>query len=262
MKRPTRNELMDMARAAGALLREGYGKQHEIQMKGHIDLVTEMDRRSEDYLVETIRARYPQHTIITEESGLLQGQPESCWYLDPLDGTTNYAHALPLFCVSIAYAEHGQVQIGAVVDPMRGECFSAERGLGAWVNDQPIRVSGETVMQKSLLVTGFPYDSWKSGRGNLANFEHFTHISQGVRRLGAAALDMCYVAAGRFEGYWEQTLKPWDLAAGSLIVTEAGGRVTSLEGSDNLFVPPYSLLAGTPAIHAQMLREFETLRAQ
>lgn len=261
MTQPTLPEVIEWAQFAAHMLREGYGKQHEVNLKGRIDLVTEMDQRSEDYLVGQIRSHYPAHTIITEESGLLQGQAEFCWYLDPLDGTTNYAHALPLFCVSVGYAVNGQMQLGVVVDPMRDECFSAQRGVGAWANGQPIHVSETSELVSSLLVTGFPYDSWKTGRSNLDNFAHFTHLSQGVRRLGAAALDLCYVAAGRFEGYWEQTLKPWDLAAGSLIVEEAGGRVTSLEGADGLFQAPYSLLAGNPTIHALMLREFEQLRA-
>jgi len=259
MTQPTRTQVVEWARGAASLLREGYGKQHEVDLKGRIDLVTEMDRRSEDYLVEQIRSHYPQHTIITEESGLLEGQSDMRWYLDPLDGTTNYAHAVPFFCVSVAFAVNGQVVLGVVVDPMRDECFSAELGAGAWVNDQAIRVSQTDQMVRSLLVTGFPYDSWKEGPSNLENFAHFTHLSQGVRRLGAAALDLCYVAAGRFEGYWEQTLKPWDLAAGSLIVREAGGVATSLKGAPDLFHPPYSLLAGNPAIHAQMLAEFRKL---
>lgn len=256
MTQPTLSEVVEWARFAAQMLREGYGKQHEVDLKGRIDLVTEMDRRSEDYLVGQIRSHYPQHTIITEESGLLQGHSEMCWYIDPLDGTTNYAHALPLFCVSVGFAVNGQMMLGVVVDPMRDECFSAQRGAGAWVNDQPIHVSGISEMVSSLLVTGFPYDSWKAGPSNLENFAHFTHISQGVRRLGAAALDLCYVASGRVEGYWELTLKPWDLAAGSLIVEEAGGVVTNLNGDSNLLQPPYSLLAGNPPIHALMLEEF------
>ena len=260
MTQPTLSEVVEWARVAAQMLREGYGKQHEVDLKGRIDLVTEMDRRSEDYLVGQIRSHYPQHTIIAEESGLLQGHSEMCWYLDPLDGTTNYAHALPLFCVSVGFAVNDQMMLGVVVDPMRDECFSAQRGAGAWVNDQPIHVSGINEMVSSLLVTGFPYDSWKEGPSNLENFAHFTHISQGVRRLGAAALDLCYVAAGRVEGYWELTLKPWDLAAGSLIVEEAGGVVTNLKGDSNLLQPPYSLLAGNPPIHALMLEEFRKLK--
>jgi myo-inositol-1(or 4)-monophosphatase len=259
MTQPTLTQVIEWARSAAELLREGYGKQHEVDLKGRIDLVTEMDRRCEDYLVSQIRSHYPQHTIVAEESGLLEGHAEHCWYIDPLDGTTNYAHAVPFFCISIGYAVNDQMMLGVVIDPMRDECFSAQRGGGAWVNGKPMHVSTIDQMVSSLLVTGFPYDSWKSGRSNLENFAHFTHISQGVRRLGAAALDMCYVAAGRFEGYWEQTLKPWDLAAGSLIIAEAGGIATSLEGASDLLQPPCSLLAGNPTIHAQMLEEFRKL---
>ena len=259
MGQPTLTEVVTWTRQAGKLLRDGYGKRHEIDHKGRIDLVTEMDRLTEDYLLGEIRGRYPDHAIVTEESGHLSGTDGLCWYLDPLDGTTNYAHAVPLFSVSVAFAVDGRMQLGAIYDPMRDECFSAERGAGAWLNGEPIHVSETSEMVHSLLVTGFPYDSWQSGRSNIENFAHFTRLSQGVRRLGSAALDLCYVACGRFEGYWEQTLKPWDLAAGSLIVTEAGGLVSALDGDLNLLKEPYSLLAGNSHIHGQMLREFNNM---
>lgn len=255
-------ELKDMiawARQAGAILREGYGRQHQINHKGRVDLVTEMDHRSEAYLLEQIRAQFPDHSIETEESGFLPGANQARWYIDPLDGTTNYAHAIPFFCVSLAFARDGRTELGVVYEPMRDECFSAQRGKGAWLNDRPIHVSPTTEMLHSLLVTGFPYEPHSVQESNLPAFAHFTPISQGVRRLGAAALDLCYIAAGRCEGYWEQTLRPYDFAAGALIVEEAGGRITTLTGQPDLFQPPYSILAGNPAIHTQMLAEFQKI---
>ncbi len=259
MTKPSLSEVIEWAKYAGGLLREGYGKQHQVNLKGRIDLVTEMDQQSETYLLEQIRGRYPKHTIFAEESGQTAGQEDLCWYIDPLDGTTNYAHAIPFFSVSIAYAEAGSLVLGVVYDPMRDECFSAERGKGAWCNGKAIYVSETDNLLYSLLVTGFPYDSGPNGNNNLSSFSHFTQLSQGVRRLGSAALDLCYVGAGRFEGYWEQTLRPYDFAAGALIVTEAGGRITNLEGSTDLMNSPYSILAGNPAIHALMLGEFQQM---
>jgi len=257
--KPLLKDLMDWARGAGAILREGYGKQHQISHKGRIDLVTDMDKRSEIFLLEKIRSKFPDHSIETEESGFLPGIDHACWYIDPLDGTTNYAHAIPAFSVSIAYAAEGQVQMGVVYDPMRDECFSAERGQGAWLNGKAIHVSEISEMNRSLLVTGFPYDSSSVKQGNIPQFIRFTQISQGVRRMGSAALDLCYVAAGRFEGYWELTLRSYDMAAGALIVEEAGGKVTNIEGDDDYMKPPFATLAGNPGIHAQMVEEFRNL---
>lgn len=282
---PELNQLIDWARRAGSILREGYGKRHQINHKGRIDLTTEIDHASEAYLLEQIRGHFPEHTIDTEESGLLSGSdaaaasPRSealranaaaasprteavkadgkCWYIDPLDGTTNYAHAVPAFCVSLAYAVGGKVQLGVVYEPMRDECFSAARGQGAWLNGEPIHVSETSELVTSLLATGFPYNRYEDPRNNVAAFEHFTHTSQGVRRLGAAAIDLCYVAAGRFEGYWEQTIHAWDIAAGALIVTEAGGQVTKLRGEPDYLRPPFNILAGNPAIYPLLLQAFQ-----
>jgi myo-inositol-1(or 4)-monophosphatase len=258
--KPLLNDLTAWARHAGSILRDGYGKRHEINHKGRIDLTTEIDHLSEAYLVEQIHTHFPGHMIDTEESGLLSGAGGCCWYIDPLDGTTNYAHALPVFCVSLAYTENHKSLLGVVYDPMRDECFSAEHGRGAWLNDEPIHVSATSELLYSLLATGFPYDRYTDQRNNLAAFEHFTRLTQGVRRLGAAALDLCYVASGRFEGYWEQTIRPWDIAAGALIVEEAGGRVTKLDGDEDYLKPPFHVLGGNKAIHALMLEELQKLR--
>ncbi len=258
--KPFLDDLTNWTRHAGDILREGLGKRHQIAYKGRIDLTTEVDHQSEAYLVEQIHRRFPGHTIDTEESGLISGAGGSCWYIDPLDGTTNYAHAVPVFCVSLAYAEDGRVLLGAVYDPMRDEYFTAERGKGAWLNGEPIHVSEVSDLISCLVTTGFPYKQYDDRRNNLAAFEHFTRVTQGVRRQGAAALDMCHVAAGRFDGYWEQTIRPWDIAAGALIVAEAGGVVTRLDGEPDYLKPPFHILAGNPAIHALMLGEFKRLR--
>ena len=251
---PTLFELKSWALQAGQILRSGVGEEHRIHHKGTVNLVTEMDQRSEDFLVKEIRGHYPDHKIITEESGLLEGLDSHCWYLDPLDGTTNYAHNLPIFCVSIGYAEHGQLKLGVVYDPMQDEMFSAELGGGAWLDNIPLQVSGISELLQTLLATGFPYDLLDTPQNNLANFTRLSRLSQGVRRMGSAAIDLCYVAAGRLDGYWEIRLSPWDLAAGALIVREAGGIVTTLGGSPDLLDPPYSIVAGNPFIHPQLLK--------
>jgi myo-inositol-1(or 4)-monophosphatase len=249
---PSLSDVAELARQAGQILAAGYEQEHQVAFKGEIDLVTEIDHRSEAFLVEEVQRRFPGHHVLAEERGGVEGGGPQ-WYIDPLDGTVNYAHGVPFFCVSIAYAVDTVLTLAAVYDPMRGELFTAERMKGAWVNGRPLRVRLETELSRSLLVTGFPYDIWNSPHTNLEHFSRFSRISQGVRRLGSAALDLCYVAAGRFDGYWELSLKPWDLAAGALIALEAGARVTSVQGGAELLVPPYSVLAATPAIHRQML---------
>jgi myo-inositol-1(or 4)-monophosphatase len=255
---PSLADVAELARQAGRILAAGYEQEHQVAFKGEIDLVTEIDHCSEAFLVEEVQRRFPGHHILAEERGGVEGSGPQ-WYIDPLDGTVNYAHGVPFFCVSIAYAVDTVVTLAAVYDPMRDELFTAERTKGAWVNGRLLRVRPETELARSLLVTGFPYDIWKSTQSNLEQFNRFSRISQGVRRLGSAALDLCYVAAGRFDGYWELSLQPWDLAAGALIALEAGARVTSAQGGTELLVAPYSVLAASPAIHGSMLatlREF------
>jgi myo-inositol-1(or 4)-monophosphatase len=252
---PTLSYLETLARQAGAILRDGYSKEHTVAYKGVIDLVTEIDHQSEKFLLGEVQRDFPTHHIFSEESGIIEGSDEHIWYIDPLDGTVNYAHHIPIFCVSIAYAFKGSLTLGAVYDPMRDEMFLAERGKGAMLNGKPIGVSSTTELQKSLLVTGFPYDTWNTERDNFANFIKFGKMTQGVRRLGSAALDLCYVAAGRFDGFWELALKPWDVAAGGLICEQAGARITNVNGEADFISPPQSVLATTPAIHARMLDE-------
>jgi myo-inositol-1(or 4)-monophosphatase len=256
---PTLSDLERLAREAGAILRAGYSKEHQVNYKGVIDLVTEVDHQSEAFLLGEIKTLFPDHHIVAEESGVIQGDDEHSWFVDPLDGTVNYAHNIPIFCVSVAYASQGSLILGAVYDPMRDEMFMAERGRGAYLNDKPLRVSAVTELQKSLLVTGFPYDAWNTRQDNFANFVHFAKLTQGVRRLGSAALDLCYVAAGRFDGFWEMSLKPWDVAAGGLICEEAGAQVTNVSGARDYLSSPQSVVAATPGIHDRMLQELKSL---
>jgi len=264
MTTPTLTYLERLARQAGQILHAGYQQEHQVDYKGVIDPVTEIDRQSEEYLLGEIRRDFPDHHILAEESGGTRGDGHQ-WYIDPLDGTVNYAHNIPIFSVSVAYASNGStstslstgLSLAAVYDPMRDEMFTAERGKGAFLNGRPLRVSEAVELQKSLLVTGFPYDAWNSEYDNFENFVKFGKLSQGVRRLGSAALDLAYVAAGRFDGFWELALKPWDVAAGGLICEEAGARVTSVVGEADYISPPQSILATTPGIHASMLEELK-----
>lgn len=258
-KSPILNELERLARSAGEILRQGFVRRPgiedrlQVDYKGEIDPVTEIDRRSETYLLGEIKHRYPGHHIVSEESGETHGDDCCRWYIDPLDGTVNYAHGVPIFTVSIGYSEGGLLKLGVVYDPIQDECFSARRGEGAWLNGQPIRVSHASDLNHSLLVTGFPYDIRTNPQNNLDNYAVFALRTQGVRRLGSAALDLCYVAAGRFDGFWELRLNPWDIAAGGLIAREAGAIVTDLQGGEDFLSAPHSLIAATPGIHATIL---------
>ena len=258
---PTLSELERLAHEAGAILRAGYDKEHQVKYKGVIDLVTEVDHEAEAFLLREIRRNYPDHHIFAEESGIIQGNDEHIWFVDPLDGTVNYAHHIPIFSVSVAFASQGDLMLGAVYDPMRDEMFTAERSRGAYLNGRPLQVSAVEELQKSLLVTGFPYDAWDTEQDNFSNFVHFAKLTQGVRRLGSAALDLCYVAAGRFDGFWEMSLKPWDVAAGGLIAREAGARVTNVSGESDFISPPQSVIAATPGIHARILQELRILNS-
>lgn len=252
---PTLSYVENLARQAGAILRAGYAKEHQVGYKGVIDLVTEVDHQSERFLLGELQRDFSDHHIFSEESGIIEGNDEHVWYIDPLDGTVNYAHHVPIFCVSIAYAFRSDLTLAAVYDPMRDEMFLAERGKGAFLNGLSLHVSTATELQRSLLVTGFPYNAWNTQQDNFANFVKFGKLTQGVRRLGSAALDLCYVAAGRFDGFWEMSLHPWDVAAGGLICEEAGASVTNVSGGPDYISSPQSVLASTPGIHTYMLNE-------
>lgn len=252
---PTLSYVEQLARQSGAILHAGYEMEHQVGYKGVIDLVTEVDHQSEKFLLGEVRKDFPGHHIFSEESGIIQGDAEHVWYIDPLDGTVNYAHHIPIFCVSIAYASHGALTLGAIYDPMRDEMFLAERGKGAHLNGRSLHVSAVTELQRSLLVTGFPYTAWDTPQDNFGNFVKLAKLTQGVRRLGSAALDLGYVAAGRFDGYWEISLNAWDVAAGGLICQEAGARVTNVKGEADYLSPPQSVVAAAPGIHARLLQE-------
>ncbi|MEB3222759.1 MAG: inositol monophosphatase family protein [Candidatus Sericytochromatia bacterium] len=225
---------IELARQAGEVLKDGFDRPHEVRFKGAIDLVTEMDLASEAVILGGIRARFPDHAILSEEAGADAGasassSPTYRWVVDPLDGTTNYAHGAPIFCVSIGLERDGERVLGVIYAPMLGELYATERGAGATLNGRPLNVSTTDRLDRALLVTGFPYDVQVKAT-NLRHFGAFIHQAQAVRRLGSAALDLAWVAAGRFDGFWEPRLAPWDLCAGTLLVEEAGGRVTGYGG--------------------------------
>jgi myo-inositol-1(or 4)-monophosphatase len=249
------NFAIQTAREAGRVLAEKFGRALRVSNKGDIDLVTEADIAAERLIVERIRSHHPRHRVLTEESGdvATAGDPASeyKWIIDPLDGTTNYAHGYPCFCVSVALEHEGRVVVGVVYDPTREELFAAERGGGATLNGRSLRVSETADLNDALLCTGFPYDV--RDRGDFArHFRNFIMRAQSVRRDGAAALDLAYVAAGRFDGFYEEGLRPWDVAAGVLLVEEAGGRVTHYDGSPfRVYDPP--IAASNGLVHEAML---------
>ena len=258
MNTPQLNDIETLACQAGEILRAGYSKAHQIEYKSVIDPVTEIDRQAETFLLNAILTKFPNHHILAEESGIVSGDDDHIWYIDPLDGTVNYAHGIPVFCVSIGYAYKRDLKLAVVYDPMRDEMFSAARGQGATLNGEPISASSEHELARSLLATGFPYDMWKTAKDNLDNYGKFAKLTQGVRRLGSAALDLCYVAAGRFDGFWELTLQPWDVAAGGLIAEESGATVTKINESENYLTPPISILAAPPVLHEKMISILRT----
>jgi len=243
-------------KAAGAFLREGLGRAKNIQHKGEINLVTVMDRECEATIVRIIREAFPDDDILAEEGSTGRRGAPRLWVVDPLDGTTNYAHNYPVFAVSIALLVEGESVLGAVYDPMRDELFTAQKGGGARLGQAPIRVSDTPCVNTSLLGTGFPYDLRQKPRLLLEHFGRFLFKAQALRRDGSAALNLCYVAAGRFDGFWETGIYPWDLAAGALIIQEAGGRVTDYRGRP---FDPFSgeILASNGLIHKEMVEILE-----
>ncbi len=248
------------AREAGAIVRQGYGTVHAPERKGRIDLVTEFDRRSEALLLERIAARFPGHAVLAEESGARAGASTRGgvrWLVDPLDGTTNFAHNYPFFAVSIGVEADGELVAGAVFDPVRDELFAAAAGHGATLNGAPIHVSPIDRIEDALLVTGFPYDVREHPERHLPAFQAFLIRAQGIRRDGSAALNLCYLAMGRFDGFWEGHLAPWDVAAGTLIVREAGGRVTAFDGGP-FHVDGRRILATNGRLHGAMMEVLAT----
>ncbi|PIV01106.1 MAG: inositol monophosphatase [Syntrophobacterales bacterium CG_4_8_14_3_um_filter_58_8] len=240
-----------VAREAGALLLERLHDRHTVQYKGEINLVTEADRLSEALIVERIRREFPGHDILTEESPETANGSGFRWIIDPLDGTTNYAHGYPVFSVSIALEVKGVIRLGAVYNPMLDELFTADKGAGAFLNGRRLNVSRTERLSRSLLATGFPYDIREDRNNNINYFKVMILSAQAVRRTGSAALDLAYIAAGRFDGFWELKLMPWDTAAGWLLVEEAGGCVTDLRGDPYQLHSP-NILASNGLIHAEM----------
>ena len=250
---------------AGDLQLAQFGTAMRVDKKGAIDLVTEVDVAIERAFRAMIAERFPDHHILAEELGGSDAVPPGpCWVFDPIDGTTNYAHGLPIFCASLALEIDGVAQIGAVYDPNRRELFTAQRGGGAFLNGQPIAVSSAATLLDSLLVTGFPYDVHQRLDEIVGLFSDFIGRARAVRRLGSAAIDLCWVAAGRMDGFWERDLKPWDIAAGALIACEAGGRVTNFAGE------PFTsrgrdVVATNGHVHEAMLeviQQFDARRAR
>jgi len=252
--RALRDAAIGLAREAGAIVLEGYGAIHAPELKGRIDLVTEYDRRSEALLLERIAERFPGHGVLAEESGAHASGAGARvrWVIDPLDGTTNFAHNYPFFGVSIGVELDGEVVAGAVHDPVRDETFAAARGEGATLNGRPIHVSGCARIEDALLVTGFPYDVREHPDRHLPLFQAFLMRAQGIRRDGSAALNLCYLAMGRFDGFWEGNLSPWDVAAGSLIVAEAGGVLSDYAGG-RFRIDGRQICGAGPVLHAAML---------
>lgn len=248
------NFAIETAREAGHLLLEKFGRITTVTKKGDINLVTEADLASEALIMERIRSHYPKHSILAEESGeavVVGGDTNWKWIIDPLDGTTNYAHGYPCFCVTLALEHDDEVAVGVTFDPTRDELFAAEKGRGATLNGKPIRVSATENLGDSLIVTGFPYD-FKRKDDFARHLTAFLMQSRGVRRDGSAAIDMAYVACGRFDGFWEEGLNAWDMAAGKLLIEEAGGWVTGYDGNAfSIYKPP--VCASNGRIHKEML---------
>lgn len=252
------NKATEIAKEAGEVLCNYWGKLLNIQEKTFgWDLVTEADQESEDIILGRLKESFPGHAILSEEAGEhLIEQSSYCWIVDPLDGTTNYTHQYPLVSISIALLHEGIPIVGVVYNPIMQELFQAVQKKGAFLNSQPIRVSNVKSLDKSLLSTGFAYDRKLNPANNYAEFCHITHISQGVRRGGSAAIDLAYVAAGRLDGYWERGLKPWDIAAGVLLIEEAGGKITSYQG-EPLDIGSGRLIATNGLIHNELIRELQ-----
>ena len=248
------NFAIETARDAGRVLMEKFGRITAITKKGDINLVTEADLASEALITERIRSHFPKHSILAEEAGdtvVIEGEGDWKWIIDPLDGTTNYAHGYPCFCVTIALERAGEIVLGVTYDPTRDELFAAEKGGGATLNGKAIHVSATDELGNSLLVTGFPYDI--KYRTDIArHLTDFLLSTRGVRRDGSAAIDLAYVACGRFDGFWEEGLNPWDVAAGVLLIEEAGGAVSGYDGSRlSIYRPP--IAASNGMIHREML---------
>ncbi len=247
------DDIVEISKKAGKIIREGFGTNFNIEFKtNESNLVTDIDKASEKLITEFIKKKYPDHGILAEEGGGRDEDAEYRWVIDPLDGTTNFAHGLPIFAVSIGLQKNGETFAGVVYDVMRDIVYSAVKGKGAFANGSPIKVSTNEKLAHSVLVTGFPYNITENPDNALGKFTALTTASRGVRRLGSAAIDFCYVAQGVFDAFWEVHLHPWDVCAGVLIVEEAGGKVTDFEGRDiDIFSKRF--LSSNSLVHNQMM---------
>jgi myo-inositol-1(or 4)-monophosphatase len=244
----------EIAREAGALLATYFERRIGFELKGEYDLVTEADRASEQLVIERLRSHFPTHSIVAEESGAHQGSSDYCWYVDPLDGTTNFAHGFPMYNVTMALEHAGELIAGVIFDPSRNEMFSTELGSGAYLNNHPIRVSKAARIEDTLVATGFPSRK-RHENINVHFYYQLAMVTHGVRRAGSAALDLAYVASGRLDGFWEFGLNPWDMAAGILLITEAGGKCSDMHGGPVGMRNPH-LLADNGIVHDAILALF------
>jgi myo-inositol-1(or 4)-monophosphatase len=248
------NKVIHISKEAGEIIREGFGKNFSIEYKTNAsNLVTEIDKKSEATIINFIRKEFPTHSVLAEESGAHGTSSEYLWVIDPLDGTSNFAHGLPIFAVSIGVQKNGEIICGVVYDVMRDEIYYSEKGSGSFRNGKKLQVSTNDDLRKSMLVTGFPYDIQDNPDFAIERFAAFLKTSRAVRRLGSAAIDMCYVAAGVFDGFWEVHLQPWDMCAGKLIVEEAGGVVTNFSGEE-IDIYSKQILATNKFVHQSMIQ--------
>ncbi len=246
----------ELALQAGQMMKRASQKKIDIRMKGRVDLVTAIDLKIEKMIKRSIAKNFPTHDILAEESGISGSQSDYRWIIDPIDGTTNFAHGYPVYCVSIGVELDGEIVLGVIYNPNMDELFYAVRGNGAFLNRRRISVSSTLKLEQSLLATGFPYDIAESKITNLGNFGRMYKLSRGIRRGGSAAIDLAYTACGRFDGFWELKLKPWDMAAGVLLISEAGGKVTNFKGGRQSIYDS-QLLATNGKIHKQMQKHLK-----
>jgi myo-inositol-1(or 4)-monophosphatase len=255
-----KNILLKAAEEGGKIIKNYFEKDFKISSKDIVsNLVTQVDKESEAKIIEIIKNEFPEHSILSEEIGSIESSSNVKWIIDPIDGTINFAHSIPLCCVSIGVEKDNEIVMGVVYNPLSGELFFSEKGNGAFLNDRPIQVSNEKNILKSLLVTGFPYNTSKNPNKPVEVFAEFVLMDIPVRRLGSAALDICWTACGRFDAFWEYNLNPWDVAAGYLILKEAGGIVTDFDGNE-FSVYQKEILASNGKIHSAMLEIIQDVK--
>ncbi len=249
---PILEQVLSWVKEAAVMAQQMRGQDLQVRHKSKADLVTAADTAIEAFMIDKVHASFPEHSVNAEETGQYVGDHDHEWFIDPIDGTLNYAHGLPQYAISVGYAYKGELKLGVIANPPMNEFFCAEAGKGAWLNDSPIRVSETEELIDSMLITGFRYNLLDTPRSNINNFIRLAHEVQTVRRLGSAALDLAYVACGRVEGFWEIALNPWDVAAGILLIREAGGIVSTLHGEGHLLKGSVDILAANPAIFPKL----------